>query len=103
VAEAEDPAESDALLGLATAEHRESPPVFARGDSAYIHDLYVVPDQRGKGLGSRLLDRVEAWAGDRDLAHLGLSVNVANPQARAFYESQGYDAKRTKMVKSTEC
>ncbi|MFB6266522.1 MAG: GNAT family N-acetyltransferase [Halodesulfurarchaeum sp.] len=102
VAEAGDPAESDALLGLATAEQREAPPVFARGDSAYIHDLYVVPDRRGEGMGSRLLDRIEGWAANRDLAHIGLSVNVANPEARAFYESRGFESKRTKMVKSTE-
>lgn len=84
--------------GLATVEYQPSAPVFDRGDAARLHELYVIPEAREKGLGTRLLSLVEDWARDRDCAHLSLQVNVNNTSAREYYRDVGFEVKRETMV-----
>ncbi len=84
---------------LATVERQASPPVFARGDSAHIHELYVTESFRGSGVADSLMEHVEEWAETRSCAYLALDVNVANERARAYYEKQGFEAKRQTMVR----
>src|SRR5262249_2308 len=58
---------------------------------AYIWGMYVVPEQRGTGLGRRLLlaalDRVPTWP---DVEHVWLDVTIGNAAARALYASCGF-------------
>src|SRR5262245_36811695 len=58
---------------------------------AYVWGMYVVPEQRGKGLGRRLLlaalDRIRAW---RDVEEVWLDVTIGNAAARALYASCGF-------------
>ena len=90
--------DGEEYAGLAMVEHRKSPPVFHRGDAAYLHELYIVPAARGEGLGTRLLSRVERWAHERDCEHVSLEVNVNNSFARDYYRRQGFEVKRETMV-----
>lgn len=87
------------LVGLATVEHQESPPIFARGDSAHIHELYVSPESRGSGLATELLARVERWAADRACEFISLDVNENNELALIFYRDREFETKRRKMVR----
>lgn len=87
------------LVGMATVEHQESPPIFARGDTAHIHELYVSPDSRGTGLATELLNRVERWAEDRACEFLSLDVNENNERALAFYREHEFETKRREMVR----
>ena len=43
--------------GYATVTYTESPPVFDRGATAKVTELYVEPDARGGGVGTTLLER----------------------------------------------
>mgnify|MGYP000418633101 CR=1 FL=1 len=53
-----------------------------------LHQLYVLPDFHGRGLGSRLLAAVENGLGD--INALSLEVEEANTSARRFYERHGF-------------
>ena len=52
--------------------------------------MWVTPDARGAGVGRALLDAVAAWARDRGLERLVLSVTTTNDGARRFYETCGF-------------
>ncbi len=56
----------------------------------YVNVLAVYPEQRGRGVGSRLLERAEQAARDTDRPALSLIVSDANPGARRLYERSGY-------------
>jgi len=90
------------LAGYVHVEHRESPPVFARGDEAHVVGLYVRPPDRGDGLASSLLARAERWAGERDCKYVTLSVNVDNAAARGLYDDRGYEPFRERRRRRLE-
>jgi ribosomal protein S18 acetylase RimI-like enzyme len=64
-----------------------------------IENLYVVPEQRGKGIGSALLDAAENALKTDGTEVITLDVMVANEAARRFYSRHGYDAHRMTMAK----
>jgi ribosomal protein S18 acetylase RimI-like enzyme len=64
-----------------------------------IENLYVVPDQRGKGIGSALLVAAEDALKSDGVAVTTLEVMAANEAARRFYTRHGYDAHRITMAK----
>lgn len=67
------------------------PPVASRlRDCPDIEDLFVLPQHRSRGIGSRLLDHAEGLARAQGYAQVGLGVGVDNPRARALYERRGY-------------
>ena len=57
--------------------------------------LFIAPEERGKGLGKRLIQYgIENYAVER------LAVNEQNPQAKGFYEHMGFQVyKRTELDK----
>jgi GNAT superfamily N-acetyltransferase len=55
-----------------------------------IHDLAVIPEWRGKGVGRALLAAVEAQAVARGCCKLTLEVQDHNRRARALYEHVGF-------------
>lgn len=55
-----------------------------------LHDLSVIPDYRGKGVGGRLLAAVEDKARALGCCKVTLEVLEENP-ARQIYEAAGYD------------
>lgn len=57
-------------------------------DWLFIQYVAVPPAQKGKGLGSELMARAEAWARSRGLA--GLWLDTFAFQARDFYEKLGF-------------
>ncbi|WP_028696845.1 GNAT family N-acetyltransferase [Pseudomonas cremoricolorata] len=51
-----------------------------------VHMLFVADEQRGRGVGKRLLQHaIEVLGAER------LDVNEQNPQALAFYQHQGFE------------
>ena len=92
-------AESDdgALAGYACASLEESAPIFTRGATLSLAELYVVPDHRGDGVADALFDRAAGLGRERDCERLGLSMNAENERARAFYERRGLEPRRLKL------
>jgi len=65
---------------------------FAGRPLLNIHDVIVAPDYRGRGLSTRLLQKVEAIARDLGCCKLTLEVLAGNAVAQAAYRSAGFTA-----------
>lgn len=55
-----------------------------------LHKLYLLPEQHGRGLGSRLLQHVEREVRANGTRRLILSVNKRNIQAITAYKRNGF-------------
>jgi ribosomal protein S18 acetylase RimI-like enzyme len=62
----------------------------AEKDHVYFGRLSVLPAYRNRGIAHMLIDHVEACARDLDLPRVRLSVRMAQPHNRAYYERIGY-------------
>jgi GNAT superfamily N-acetyltransferase len=60
------------------------------GLTAEIDEFYVVPEQRGSGVGAVLLQAAEAAFVAAGCTSVSLQVGRGNDEARAFYERRGY-------------
>jgi GNAT superfamily N-acetyltransferase len=78
-----EPAAGVALLTL-------RPNVWYAGPVALLDELYVVPELRGRGLGSQLLAAAEAAVRERGAELLEINVDGDDTGARRFYERHGY-------------
>lgn len=69
--------------------------VLARTEEAGVHVLdgiCVDAEDRGTGIGTKLLDAAEARARERGAAAVRLSVIEGNPRAKALYRRRGFRA-----------
>ncbi|MHB0870332.1 MAG: GNAT family N-acetyltransferase [Chloroflexota bacterium] len=69
----------------------EDEPMASRlADCPDIEDLWVRPDLRSGGIGSRLLAAAEDLARQRGYPRVGLGVGIDNLRALALYQRRGY-------------
>jgi GNAT superfamily N-acetyltransferase len=61
-----------------------------QGEEIYLGRLASLPECRGQGIGSALLDHVEAHACLSGAARIALGVRVALTNNRRFFEARGY-------------
>lgn len=61
----------------------------ARG-SVYINNLHALPERKGLGVGTALLDAAARWARERGASAMHLKVLETNAAAIGFYESRGW-------------
>ncbi len=78
-----EPAVGIALLTL-------RPNVWCEGPVALLDELYVVPTERGHGIGTALLAAAEALCRQRGGDLLEINVDGEDADARRFYERHGY-------------
>lgn len=76
------------VAGMATAQVLVS--TAEGGPVGLVEDVVVAPEHRGRGLGTRLLAEVEAWARARGLTRLQLLADRENSPALRFYERAGW-------------
>ncbi len=57
---------------------------------AYLQTIEVAPEQRGRGVASELLQRIESSASAAGASILWLHVDATNAGAIRFYEKHGY-------------
>lgn len=65
-----------------------------------VHNLFVVPSYRGRGVGSALLERAEAALAAFGADVFALEAMADNADARRFYERHGYRTHRVELEKS---
>ena len=89
--------ESAGLIGLVWVElqHR-------RTTGAWIYDIQIVPEQRGRGYGRALLRAAEREAQKRGVNSIALNVFGENVVARKLYESSGYEVTSLFMRKALD-
>jgi len=78
-----------ALLKWQGAEEDQVASVL-QGTCPDVEDLFVLESFRSQGVGRQILDAAERLTRERGSRHIGLSVGVNNPRARALYERCGY-------------
>jgi GNAT superfamily N-acetyltransferase len=69
------------------------------GSGAWIYDIEVLEEHRGKGYGRALLQAAERETARHGVTAIGLNVFAANPVARHLYESAGYEPTSLQMRK----
>jgi GNAT superfamily N-acetyltransferase len=62
------------------------------GKAAWLEDLVVRPEHRGKGLGTRLLRAAIDWARREGLTRITLLTDTDNANARQLYARHGFTA-----------
>jgi len=80
--------------GLAVLRFR--PGIWSDALECYLAELYVVPDQRGHGLGRALMQAAIANARKRGADHMDLGTGEQDVVARALYESLGFSNREGK-------
>lgn len=60
------------------------------GHRGWVNYLAVAPSQRGRGLGRRLMEEVEARLAERGCPKLNLQVRASNTAVIDFYRRLGY-------------
>ncbi len=79
--------DEDRPVGFALFFHNFS--TFLGRPGIYLEDLFVVPDERGSGVGRNLLEHLARLAVDRGCGRLEWAVLDWNRDAIAFYERLG--------------
>jgi ribosomal protein S18 acetylase RimI-like enzyme len=68
---------------------RLRPSLWAKAGDAYLEELYVIPEQRRKGIGRALLEASIEAAREASANHFDLTTGETDLEARGLYESQG--------------
>ncbi|MDR5696780.1 MAG: GNAT family N-acetyltransferase [Armatimonadota bacterium] len=87
------------LAGVAIGRITTLPPFFRHRRRGFIQDVYTREGYRRRGVGRRMIERIEQWLRDRGIRRAELTVAVPNREAEAFWERMGY---RTYMVHRTK-
>ncbi len=66
---------------------------------AFLFSVEIDESQRGRGLGRRAMEELEAEVGRRGLARLELNVFAGNGRARSLYRSLGFAETSVHMSK----
>jgi ribosomal protein S18 acetylase RimI-like enzyme len=80
--------------GLAVLRFR--PSLWSGALECYLAELYVVPDERGHGLGRALMEAAIDTARRAGADHMDLGTSEDDVAARALYESLGFSNREGK-------
>ena len=62
----------------------------SKPDSIYVHELQVLPEHQGRGIGTAVVRLLIDGASSRNVS-VTLSVLAANPRAKRLYERLGFE------------
>ncbi|HMI70419.1 MAG TPA: GNAT family N-acetyltransferase [Solirubrobacteraceae bacterium] len=86
IGEVEDPADGSDTYAVPTS-------------TAHVHDLAVLPEAQGTGIGRALMERFEQELRDRGTKSYGLDVMAGNEVAVRFYAALGLELAQMTMYK----
>ena len=75
--------------------------IASRG-AGEIDSIFVVEDLRGRGVGSRLMQRALEWLAERGVRETFISVAGGNQRATAFYAKFGFFPRATLLQQKVE-
>lgn len=91
-------AEADILVAVEDDKVIGSVMIGHEGHRAWMYYLAVAPALQGRGLGRRLVQAAEAWAGAAGMPKIHLLIRPENDRVRAFYEALGYGEQKRVMM-----
>jgi GNAT superfamily N-acetyltransferase len=68
------------------------------GRDAFVDELFVIAEERGRGFGTALLRRAEELAAGSGIRALHLEVEFTNESARELYLRSGYEAHSRQLM-----
>ncbi|MET7666858.1 GNAT family N-acetyltransferase [Micromonospora luteifusca] len=74
-------------------------PTAAAPRQAWIHNIEVHPEHRGRGYARRMIQLIEAELAQREVPELGLNVFGTNTVAIGLYRSLGFEVTSQQMAK----
>ncbi|WP_433311436.1 GNAT family N-acetyltransferase [Micromonospora sp. CA-269861] len=74
-------------------------PTAAAPDQAWIHNIEVHEEHRGRGYARRMIQLIEVELAHRDVPELGLNVFGTNAVAIGLYRSLGFEVTAQQMAK----
>jgi ribosomal protein S18 acetylase RimI-like enzyme len=87
-------------LWLSLFDHQGPDDTWATGDRiGEVESLALLPGERGRGIGTLLLDCAEAILADRGARDVVIGVLAGNDGARRFYERRGMAPAIIKMMR----
>jgi ribosomal protein S18 acetylase RimI-like enzyme len=89
-----------AMVAIKTSEETELDDTWVSGDTvAEIETLVVLPAARGDGVGSALLDAVDAELAERGIEDVLIAAFVTNVDAIRLYERRGFRPASLYMIR----
>lgn len=95
---ARDLSRQEPVIGTLIAEIQEEMPIYTYRHFGFIHDVSILPEYRGKGIGTSLLNMAQTWATQRGVDQLRLMVADQNPDAARLFERAGFKDTYREMV-----
>lgn len=87
------------LIASGYARIENAKPYLQHAQHAYLGFMYVVPEQRGKGINKMIIDTLTAWSASRKITELRLDVYHQNEAAIRAYERVGFTRHMINMRK----
>lgn len=78
------------LIGSGYARIEAAKPYLRHPQHAYLGFMYVVPEQRGKGINKMIIGELIKWVASKNISELRLDVYYPNAPAIAAYEKAGF-------------
>ncbi|MHA2423512.1 MAG: GNAT family N-acetyltransferase [Candidatus Thorarchaeota archaeon] len=78
------------IVGYITAVVRKRGPIHKIKTIGFIEGLFVKPDMRGQGIGTRLWNEALQWLENKKIGIIHLSVASENPLANEFWIRKGF-------------
>ncbi|MFC2154594.1 GNAT family N-acetyltransferase [Candidatus Altiarchaeota archaeon] len=87
------------VIGHCIVRIKDIPPIYEVDREAWVDEIVVKKEFRGKGAGKKLLAASEQWAKERGLKELSLTVHSKNKKAIESYTKNGLHQHHIKMSK----
>src|SRR6478672_9863060 len=78
------------IIGSGYARIEKSKHYLQHSRHAYLGFMFVLPEFRGKGINTKLIDSLKQWAQRREITELRLEVYSENTSALKAYEKFGF-------------
>lgn len=86
--------EGDSLIGFVWIK------VEKEKKSAFLYEIFIFEEYRGKGFGTRVIKNVEEWLERKGIYYFKLHVFGSNKGARKLYEELGFEIAGINMLKT---
>ena len=80
--------DEDTAVGFALVSLR--PAIWFDGPVSQLEELYVVPDQRSRGIGTQVLDLARRLVRELGSPEMHINVDEVDADTRRFYERHGF-------------